>query len=214
MLKSVFHRSLATLAATLLVSLALPLTGATAAGTAGVDDFSQCKNGAGQLSCTGWTNGILNASNSTYREDGVTPQRLVMNFGTAGVHTIQISYLALDGSHHAYDSLATWNHTETAADRCQGISAALCVGGAVSTFPIPADPTPVPPTGPGISNITAAHQLPGQQMELYGGTLTGVDNQAHGTYAPDYGSVLVTLTTTSANAEIMLLFGGHIAAGG
>ncbi|MDQ6873622.1 MAG: DUF11 domain-containing protein [Actinomycetota bacterium] len=50
-------------------------------------------------------------------------------------------------------------------------------------------------------------------MELYGGTLTGVDNQAHGTYAPDYGSVLVTLTTTSDNAEIMLLFGGHIAAG-
>ncbi len=214
MFGAIIRRSLAVVSVSALATLVLPLSGvAQAAGGDGIDDYSQCQNGSGLLSCTGWTNGILNASNSTYREDGVTPQRLVMGFTIPGAHTVQISYLTLAGTHHAYDSLATWNHTETAANRCQDIIASLCVGGAVSTFPIPADPTPVNPVGAGISNVTSAHQLSGQHLELYGGTLTGALNQAHGTYAPDYGSLLVSLTTTTANSEIMLLFGGHIAAG-
>ncbi|MDP9239727.1 MAG: hypothetical protein M3O55_03680, partial [Actinomycetota bacterium] len=214
MVGTIVRRSLSALSAVLLVCVVAPLTGtAQAAGVDGIDDYSQCKNGSGQPSCTGWSNGILNATNSEYREDGVTPQRLVTNFSTAGIHTIQISYLTVNGGHHAYDSLATWNHTETAADRCQDIIAALCVGGPVSTLGIPADPVPVNPVGTGISNITSDHQLPGQHLELYGGTLTAATNQAHGTYAPDYGSLLVTLATAAADTKVMLLFGGHIAAG-
>ena len=73
---------------------------------------------ARRLGCPdGWINGILQASNSHYSEDQVTPQRAEVNVpaGAAASHTMTFTYQARKGSAqtHAYDSLATWNWTQT-----------------------------------------------------------------------------------------------------
>src|SRR5438034_889528 len=60
-----------------------------------VADYSQCVDGTndgppapGDTNCPGgWINGILNATNSTYHENEVTPQRLVVDFPKAGAHS-------------------------------------------------------------------------------------------------------------------------------
>ena len=140
MLRSLAMRSLpkpVALVVSLLLALyfvplgALP---ASAAGDADISVYDQCYTGdppVGGQACEGWTNGILNDSNSDYNEDEVTPQRLVLDFDQTGTHTIDISYLTFDHNVHAYDSLATWNHTKTGADRCQDIGAAAnCVADA------------------------------------------------------------------------------------
>jgi len=125
----------------------------------GVDalDFSQCANSPDpSLACPdGWINGDLNRNKSHYAEDQVVPQRLLADLEAGGSltnRTITIQYMARKQDIHAYDSLATWNYTQTAADRCQDLRSGECVGGAPSTFPIPDDPTLVPPA----SNICRA----------------------------------------------------------
>ena len=112
----------AILIAALLALYFVPLgaSPAAAAGPANINVYDQCFTGdppVGGGACEGWTNGILNDSNSDYAEDEVTPQRLVVTFQEAGTHTIDISYLTFDHNVHAYDSLATWNYTLTSADR-------------------------------------------------------------------------------------------------
>ena len=79
-------------------------------------DYAQCANGApGTVpGCPdGWINGILQASNSHYTEDQVTPQRAEVNVpeGAAASHSMTFTWQARKGSAqtHAYDSLATWN---------------------------------------------------------------------------------------------------------
>ena len=121
----------------------------------GIDDYAQCQIGNPKpvgLDCAEkWTNGILNATHNDYAEDEVVPQRLLMDFGGPGAHSVTISYMARkdsSGQHHAYDSLATWNHTYTNADRCQEPTATDCIGGSQSTFPIPSDPNNVSPGRP------------------------------------------------------------------
>src|SRR5689334_8845201 len=118
---------------------------------ASVNNYQQCANDkpgsvGDPTDCDpqGWINGILNANNSQYREDQVTPQRVGLdlpNNGPTTGRTITIKYLARKGQggagNHAYDSLATWNYTETNADRCQGLLAADCPGGSASTSQIP-----------------------------------------------------------------------------
>src|SRR6266540_3533939 len=119
-------------------------------------DYAQCANGAppsASLACPdGWINGILQASNSHYSEDQVTPQRAEVNVpvGAPASHTLTFTYQARKGSAqtHAYDSLATWNWTQRSADRCQGLAAADCPGGASSAFPIPDDPQVLLPFSP------------------------------------------------------------------
>ena len=69
---------------------------------ANVNDYAQCANdkpgSAGDpLDCVpqGWINGILNANNSQYREDDVTPQRVGLdlpNNGPTTDRTITITY--------------------------------------------------------------------------------------------------------------------------
>src|SRR5687768_2151473 len=152
MFRSLANRSLPktlAIAVSMLLGVAFVPLGAlpaSAAGDADIFVYDQCFTGdppvAGRA-CGGWTNGILNDSNSDYNEDEVTPQRLVLDFDEAGTHTIDISYLTFDHNVHAYDSLATWNHTRTGANRCQDIGAASnCVADASpSTFPIPLDGT-------------------------------------------------------------------------
>src|SRR5438093_1515508 len=138
---------------------------AMAAGSdASVVEFTQCANGVSPsdtAGCSqGWINGTLNANNSHYREDYVVPQRFEVFVPTGGSltgRTLTFRYETRKGTTHAYDSLATWNFTQNPADRCQGLTAADCVGGNPSTFPIPDDNTSVPPAGAGISTITADH---------------------------------------------------------
>jgi uncharacterized repeat protein (TIGR01451 family) len=201
---------------------------AAASGSISVVDYSQCANGApGTVTtppnaCTGWINGDLNAQNSQYHEDQVVPQRVEVSLGktnTVTDHTITLQYLARKGSAnaHAYDSLATWNFTIAAADRCQGLSAAQCVGGTASTIPIPADPTSVPPIGPGGngSAVTSTHQLSGQVFTMYGGSLTSVSSYTHSAAAQAGTDDNVNVTvhyTAKAGATVQLLFGGHLAA--
>lgn len=195
----------------------------TFAANDGIDDYSQCQIGnpnAG-LDCDSWINGILNATHNNFSEDEVVPQRLVVTFDSPGIHSVDITYMTRKDSgtqHHAYDYLATWNYTYTNADRCLGLNAADCVGGAPATLAIPSDPNSVAPGGP---QPTSAHELPqaNRQFVLYGGNFTGGGATAptHSTdpseTGSDYGTVRVTLNVTSADNQVMLLFGGHLAAG-
>jgi uncharacterized repeat protein (TIGR01451 family) len=194
----------------------------TNAANDGIDDYAQCQIGnprpAG-LDCQLWTNGILNATHNQYTEDEVVPQRLLLNFGSAGAHSVRISYLARKDSgtiQHAYDSLATWNHTYTGADRCQTPTATVCLPGPATTFPIPSDSTSVPPGGP---QPTSAHELAqaARQFVMYGGTITSTSAITHDT-APaatgdDYASITVSFNATRSDGQVQLLFGGHLAAG-
>jgi uncharacterized repeat protein (TIGR01451 family) len=193
-----------------------------------VADFAQCANGAPpgtSLACpSGWTNGVLQSTNSHYHEGDAVPQRAMLSVPVAGsgpthVHTVGFSYLTRKDSAgaHAYDSLTTWNLTQTAADRCAGLpSKVSCPGGAASTFQIPPDNTNVTPVGTGISPATSAHSVPGD-MTIYGGTITDVSTPVHsnptaGT-GDDFASIVVTFTTPVAIAtqDVQILFAGHLA---
>ena len=127
----------------LVLNVLIPLTPAAISRVSaadGIDDYSQCQIGnpnAG-LDCESWINGILNATHNNYSEDEVVPQRLVMDFDDTGIHTVTLSYMTRkdsSGANHAYDYLATWNHTYVNADRCQDLQAANCVGGAAGSVP-------------------------------------------------------------------------------
>ena len=139
----------ALVATTALLAIAA-VSGAAPGTDASVTTFDQCANGGPPSTSTGcpenWINGILNANNSHYAEDEVTPQRVILelpkNSPTTG-RTVEISYLTRKGGVHAYDSLATWNHTQTTADRCANLNAADCVPAPASTLAVPSDPTVV-----------------------------------------------------------------------
>src|SRR5436190_10749884 len=202
---------------------------------ASVNDYAQCANDKpGSVKPTqdptdcvpqGWINGILNAQNSQYSEDQATAQRLGLDIPSGGPttgRTITIRYLARKGQggagNHAYDSLATWNYTETNADRCQGLQAADCPGGSASTFLIPSDATVVADSN-GAGSSTALHELPAanRMMTMYGGTITGVSVPTHDNAAgpgDDYATIAVTysVASTATDTKVQLLFGGHLAA--
>jgi uncharacterized repeat protein (TIGR01451 family) len=208
-------------AATVLIAT---VSGAAAPATgASVDSFQQCANDGSPGTATdcpeNWINGTLNSSNSHYAEDEVTPQRIVLDLPESGPttgRTVEISYLTRKGGVHAYDSLATWNHTQSTADRCANLSAADCVPGPASTFPIPPDPTVVA-DNLGAGSATSAHQLGGQVFTLYGGTVTDASSYTHddaGGTGDSHAHVTLTYSVPSTDdgAKVMLLFGGHIAA--
>jgi len=161
-----------------------PVSDAATGTDASVSTFDQCANGGPPSTSTAcpdnWINGILNSNNSHYAEDDVTPQRVVLelpkNSPTTG-RTVEISYLTRKGGVHAYDSLATWNHTQTTADRCANLNAADCVAGPASTLAIPSDPTVVADAN-GSGSATSGHQIPGD-FTLFGGTLTGASGYTH-----------------------------------
>src|SRR3990170_4478575 len=170
-------RLLVAISATAVVLVVATVSGAAPGTDASVSVFDQCANGQPPSTSTAcpdnWINGILNANNSHYAEDDVVPQRVVLDLpkdGPTTGRTVEISYLARKGGVHAYDSLATWNYTQTGADKCgANLNAAYCVAGSEKTFAIPLDPTPVadsksPPVG-----TTSDHQLTGQVFTMYGG---------------------------------------------
>jgi uncharacterized repeat protein (TIGR01451 family) len=200
---------------------------------ASVSDYQQCANGKPNATppndpatCNqGWINGILNANNSQFHEDQVTPQRLdlvVPSGGPTSGRTITLKYLARKGQggagNHAYDSLATWNYTVTSADRCLDLAAADCPGGSASTHLIPSDTTVVADSN-GAGDSTANHELPdaNRLMTMYGGTITDVSAPVHDNAAgpgDDYATITVTysVASTASDTKVQLLFGGHLAA--
>ncbi|MBM2821796.1 MAG: hypothetical protein HW413_542 [Thermoleophilia bacterium] len=215
-------RLVVALGATATVLIAAAVSGAAPA-PVDVKVYDQCANGdppSTSTSCPGgWINGILQASNSHYAEDEVTPQRLVLelekNSATTG-RTVEISYLTRKGGVHAYDSLATWNYTQSSADHCQDLPGSVpCPGGSATTFPIPLDGTVVADSN-GAGSATSSHQLTGQAFTMYGGTITSVSSYTHDDAAgssDSYAHVTITYSvpSTASGPQVMLLFGGHLA---
>jgi uncharacterized repeat protein (TIGR01451 family) len=205
---------------TAVVSSVLPQAQAAPSTGASAVDYAQCANGAPGVNSTtcpeGWINGILQASNSHYFEDQVTPQRLMVLVPKGSPttnRTIALRYQTRKGTTHAYDSLTSWDLTQTNAPRCDALP--NCPGGAATFKDIPADPTPVPPA----TNLTAKtsdHQLAGH-MTMFGGTLTAVSVPVHDNAAgtgDDYAKITVTYSVPSTTTAryVQLLFGGHLAA--
>jgi hypothetical protein len=169
-------------------------------------DYAQCANGqppSTSLACPdGWLNGILQASNSHYSEDQVTPQRAEVNVptGATATHTLTFTYQARKGSAatHAYDSLATWNFTQRSADRCQALAAADCVGGAFSAFPIPDDPQVLAPFSAPSTGVTTPHMLPASTQADCNAYAPNLANPALGTYPSRclimYGGTITGMT--------------------
>jgi uncharacterized repeat protein (TIGR01451 family)/fimbrial isopeptide formation D2 family protein len=207
----------------LFIGPALPLIASAATN---IPDYSQCQIGNPKpvaLDCDGWINGILNATHNDYAEDEVVPQRLIVDFDTTGAHSVQLSYMTRKDSgtqHHAYDYLATWNYTYVNADKCQDLNpASLCIPNSdptASFLNIPSDGNSVSPGGP---QPTSAHELPqaNRQFVMYGGDLTGTSAITHTTdpaeAGSDYGVITINFNVTDADGRVMLLFGGHLAAG-
>lgn len=74
-----WRRQLALLAVAT-ASLGIPISSASAGSSISALDYAQCANGSPGTSgpCT-WINGILNANNSQFHENEVTPQRLLVS---------------------------------------------------------------------------------------------------------------------------------------
>jgi uncharacterized repeat protein (TIGR01451 family) len=208
----------------LFLNLLLPMSPAglgIVAAADGIDDYSQCQigNPASGLDCESWINGILNATHNNYSEDEVVPQRLVIDFDDTADHSVTLSYMTRKDSgtqNHAYDYLATWNYTYVNADRCQNLNPNLCVGGAADVHPIPSDPAIVLP---GLIQPTAVHELGiDRQFVMYGGDITSTSLIPTHTTDPsepgsDYANITINFDVTDADGRVMLLFGGHLAAG-
>jgi hypothetical protein len=221
-----------------------------ATGAVSFVDYAQCANGAPNTEppadaddCIpqGWLNGIMQASNSHFREGDVTPQRALLGINTSsttctdantsGCHSITLEYQARKGTTHAYDSLATWNRTVVDANRCQELTLSLAQQAAIkcnasgnpttntpdSFLAITSDPTAVDPVAPNsVSKLTSAHDLDNQRLEMYGGTLVKMTTPTHNAAACSNKCADDYATTTiyyaaSAGSTIQLLFGGHLA---
>jgi hypothetical protein len=185
----------------------------------------------------GWINGILQGSNSQYSEDQVTAQRLVVSVPKGGLgtgRTITLKYLWNKSSNHAYDSLARWNTTInwlTASGVCAGVPgpASACPandGTYASTNGLGTSlgngnaQVPSSPCSDGTILGGVDHQLSDRTLAMFGGTITNIstptnDSSACSTTADEYETVTITYSTdTSSSHNVMLLFGGHLAAGG
>jgi hypothetical protein len=208
--------------------------------TVSISDYSQCPDGTANddfKAClsTGWILGILNAQNSTYHEDEVTPQRLLLAIPVGASmtnHSVDITYLTRKGSAsaHAYDSLATWNYTQTAAEHCQLLSNCSGLSGP-TYFAMPADTTAVPPASGGASTTTSTHELTGDnaRFAFFGDVLNAAAGaplhtaNVSSSSTDDYATVRVSYnlgpsfgngTTVTTAGYVQLLFGGHLAASG
>jgi hypothetical protein len=234
-------RRWAGLAGTVAIAMMLLVGGALAASGTGasVVDYAQCANGKPGTTpsddCNkGMIFGILNANNSQYAEDQVTAQRLILSLpagGSVNGRTIQLKWLVRKAGNHAYDSLATWDYTinGTVANACLGLSGPVkntCItdfnAGGPASEPIDLDGAVVTPDTNGGGGVTSNHQLTGQNVEMFGlGAGGDIDDFSYtGDLVDESGDLYRTATITYhvdslANArQVMLLFGGHLAAGG
>jgi hypothetical protein len=236
----------------LLVGMVLvPSTTSSSAPTGAVTfvDYSQCANGAAGSEAAadaddcipqGWLNGIMQASNSHFREGDVTPQRALLDINTSsgtctaadtsGCHSITLRWQARKGTTHAYDSLATWNRTVVDANRCQDLTLTASQRASVKcganglpttntpddTLPIEVDNTEVDPVAPGnLDKRTSAHDLNDQRLEMYGGDLVKMTAPTHdaptcSNKCADDYATSIIYYAASAGSTIELLFGGHL----
>ena len=207
----------AALVAGMLIGPGLPF--ANALGTLTVNGLTQCENGGSPstaTNCDAWIGSVLNATHNHYREDQSVPQRAQLTATDTSDYAVNVTYDVINHGDHAYDSLATWNVTQTTADPCQGLTGAfltLCQTTTPTTFQMQSDPTPLGPVGAGISNVTSAHELPAtsRQWTIYGGTITAAATIVNpGTTA----TATITLHDNTVGGPMILLFGGHLAVGG
>lgn len=212
---------------------------AGAAGGPSAVDYSQCSNGAPNTTpnpdCN-WINGVLNANNSQYHEDEVTPQRLLVSFpdpvGGTRTHTLTLTYLDRKSTAHAYDYLASANVTVAdALDlRCKTlpISEAACLAlthgarGAITP-----DSHELGGSAAGVSKVISDHMgaisADNRKMDIYGAEFVNPaaasTDPSHDCLAPctgdDYATTTVSFTTPAGPGPhyVQLLFGGHLAAG-
>ena len=151
--------------------------------------------------------------------------------------SLDLTYLTRKGSAqaHAYDSLATWNFTQTTANRCQSLQNCPSGVSPSAVTDIPSDPTAVPPaTTQGGNASTAFRQLPqaNRQLQFFGpvASTTAPGPITHDSAASpstdDYATLTVNYTLDSsivdtntdgkvdATTYVQLVFGGHLAASG
>jgi hypothetical protein len=179
-----------------------------------------------------WINGILQSTNSQYSEDQVTAQRLVIDLPNNGPTTgrkITLKYLWNKGTNHAYDSLARWNTTITWLDVdgvCEGIPGGSngCPARTAGDY----DSTNGLGTSQGNGNAqvpsspcSAGHELSDRTLAMFGGTIDSISTPANDSPSPtcstgadEYETVTITYHVSSTPTRVMLLFGGHLAAGG
>jgi hypothetical protein len=183
-----------------------------------------------------WINGILQSSNSQYSEDQVTAQRLVIdlpNNGPTTGRTITLKYLWNKGSNHAYDSLARWNTTInwlSVDGVCAGIPGGAngCPVRAAAGTAADYGTTNGLGTSAGNANAqvpsspcSAGHELSDRTLAMFGGTITQISTPVNDSPSPtcsltadEYETVTITYSVPSTPTRVMLLFGGHLAAGG
>src|SRR5262249_9453894 len=142
--------------------------------------------------------------NSHYAEDQVVPQRLVLSLSAGGTttgRTVTLEFMSVKSGINAYDSLATWNFTQTSADRCQALPNNVpCPGGAATTFAIKQDPS------------SAGHEIPGD-LVMYGGMVTAMSDYSQTmSGSATLTDVTITYEFAAGSTEVMLLWGGHLAA--
>lgn len=194
---------------------------------ASVVDYSQCANGKpgatpanDPKTCNqGWIFGILNANNSQYGEDQGTGQRFIAELPKGGPltgRTITLKYLVRKATHHAYDSLASWDLTiadgltnaQQKAIACQNLNTptttdcnAIWDAGA-ETEPIPNDSSIVSPdTGVGSpAGETADHMIPAgvdRELRMFGlGTTGDMSVPTYGGVVDESGDLYESMTIT------------------
>ena len=235
-------------AAIALVGGGVVVSNLASAATVSAVDYAQCQNGgpnsgADPAVCQQWINGILNANNSQFQEDQVTPQRLMVSFvdSTSGdhVHSVTLRYMARKATAHAYDYLASVDATVTDAvtKRCvaqpYADCSALAQGADADIVP---DPTAVGPSATGVSHVTSLHMgsMPASQrkLKIFGATFTtgpqdgsgapsnppAMTTPQHDCADPctgdDYAHTTISFLTNGTGTHyVQLLFGGHLAAG-
>lgn len=188
-------------------------------------EFHQCINGAKpstSTACTQFDQTTITNANSHYVEDQVVPQRLQLLIppsNSTTVHKATVEFDTRINGVHAYDSLATWNLTQTTANRCQGVT--VCPGGTARTVQIPSDPTVVQPLRAGSNGnaATSAHQLAASQrlLTMYGGFPVSVSVPVHTNAASPTGNavarfdIFFRVPAKTVNQKVQFLFGGHLA---
>ncbi len=187
-----------------------------------IGTYDQCSNdlgsgyGSGDTGCR-WTNGNLQANNSTYIEGDSTVQRLwIEGYAPGSTHTVTFQYGTTKQGKRAYDFLTSWDASEnwvTVADRCQDIAG--CTTASETTLPIPSD-----------TNGSGQFETGTRNFTLRGGTLNSATSPAivSGTYTGDSETAItVTFTVGPSNGAmcktksnvtscgIAIWFGAHIA---
>ena len=161
-------------------------------------DLTPCQGG--DAGGEGWINGNLGASKSHYAEGDSISYRLMFSGLSAGTHVVTIEWDTTKGGKHAIDYLTTYNRSVN-SNPCEGVAG--CNQGVFNAFVIPADP-----------QVTGASVTPvAGEFRLFNGTITGVSaySYADGTGFAGDKSARITLTFTTAVANPVLAWGGHIA---